>query len=118
MNLLNAASFAAMCIAASDTLKRISDRYIRSYENEQAVSDFDTACEQQDYKTANLILGNTIEAMTGYDSISTAFSILADKFPELRDQINAALLNAVTEKEKVLVINRYADRMLEIIDWE
>lgn len=114
MELLRPTSFVAAVISSENTLKCISD-IIAKYCGAESAQKFLSACHEIDYKTANQILDATVKELTGYDSVSLALSSFAEKFPQLAPSLQNQVYAALSEGDKVKVINSYSDQILDII---
>lgn len=115
MNLLEATNFTSTVAAARESLENIAV-FIEKYCNKEDAETFLSACDRNNFEMANKLLDKTIEKITGYDSVFTALSMFTEKFshsiPQLEEQVSSAL----SEKDKIIVINRYASKMHNIMD--
>ena len=114
MELLRPTSFVAAIISSENTLNRISN-IIAKYCGAESAQRFLSACHEIDYKTANQILDATVKELTGYVSASLALSSFAEKFPQLAPGLQNQVYAALSESDKVKVINSYSDQILNII---
>lgn len=112
MELLNPSVFISINICCKDQLKNIS-KLIDKYTSKG--DDFLNACEIMDDNTANQLVEETIEKMTGYDSIFTALEMFADKFPQIPG-LNEAVSSSILETDKVLAIARYSDQISKVLN--
>lgn len=115
MELLYPPSFASAVASSKESLKKIS-LIISKYCGQTQADNFLKACDNLDFSTANDILDETVKELTGFDSVSTALSIFADKFPHLSPQLNNKISSALSEQEKVKAIDKYAEQIIGIID--
>lgn len=115
MELLYPASFASSVVSSKDCLKRISI-IVSRYCGEEAAKEFLDACDSLDHKKANDILDKTVEQLTGYDSVPMALNFFARKFPQLNPGLSDGIAAAISEREKVNIIDAYQKEIMSIID--
>lgn len=115
MELLQSTTFASAVASSKEQLKKISN-IVSKYCGQVKANTFLKACDTLDFKTANAILDDTVKELTGYDSVSIAFSIFADKFPELNPDLGNKVSGALSEPDKVKAIESYRARIINIID--
>lgn len=113
--LLQPASFASAVICAEEQLKNIS-KIVLKYCGQAKADGFLKACGSVDYNTANAILDDMVEVLTGYDSVPMALSMFAEKFPGLSPELGNKVSKALSEFEKVKAIESYRTEILEIIN--
>ena len=115
MELLHPSSFASAVASSKKQLEKISD-IILKYCGQSKADRFLNACDSLDFSSANAILDETVERLTGYDSVSIALSVFAEKFPQLSPVLGNRVSNALSEIDKVKVIEEYREQILDIID--
>lgn len=113
MELLQSTSFASAVASSKEQLKRISV-IISKYCGQTKADSFLDACNNHDFSTANAILDDTIKELTGYDSVAIAFSAFVDKFPQLSPELGNKVSAALSESDKVKVIEGYRSKILNI----
>lgn len=113
--LLEPASFASSVISSEEQLKNIS-RIVLKYCGQAKADSFLIACESNDYNTANAILDDLVKVLTGYDSVPMALSLFVERFPQLSPELGDKVWKALSEFEKVKVIESYRTEILEIIN--
>lgn len=114
MELIYPATFASAVASSRDLLEKISV-IVGKYCGGNNDKIFMKACDSLDFKTANLLLDKTVEKLTGHDSVLVGLSDFVNKFqqiPELEKQVSMEF----SERGKVEVINRYSDKILDIIN--
>lgn len=97
-----------------DSLGRIS-LIVGKHLGQEKADLFLAACEELDDVTANSILDDTVKELTGFDTVSIALSLFAEKFPQLSPEIRDKVRNASSEKNKVLAIESFRDKIMEIL---
>lgn len=115
MELLQSTTFASAVASSKDQLKKISN-IVSKYCGQAKANTFFKACDTLDFKTANTILDDTVKELTGYDSVSIAFSVFSDKFPQLNPDLGNRVSSALSESDKVKAIESYRERIINIID--
>lgn len=114
MELLRATIFISIVESCNKSLKKVSE-IIAKYCGRDSAKEFLDACDKLDFTNANRILDDTVKELTGYGSVSIALSVFADKFsqdiPKLSNEVSAAW----SEADKVKVIDRYRERIWELI---
>lgn len=85
--------------------------FLTTDHNIAITSKFFEYCQNYDCENVDKMLEKAFQSFLVYDNILTGLNELADKFPEL----NIDISSAISEKEKVLLLAGYADKMLEII---
>lgn len=108
MELIHPASFASAVAAAWDDLEQIAEIVGRRC-GKTSAQEFLTACKQLDCTRANQLLDQTVEALSGYSSVSTALVMFAEKFPELNPGLSGNVSRAKTERDKVKALNSYLE---------
>jgi len=94
----------------SNKLKKMGE-FLTIDHNATISNKFFEYCQNYDCENVDKMLEKAFQSFLGYDNILTGLNELADKFPEL----NIDISSAISEKEKVLLLAEYADKMLEII---
>ena len=115
MNLLYPATFASSVACARDNLDQIAGQFVQKYCGQTAAESFRSACQNLDYHTTNQLLNQTIAAISDIDSAMIALKMFSEKFPQLPG-LHADIEHALTEQEKVKVLSRYSEQILEIIN--
>ena len=106
MELLQSTTFASAVASSKDQLKKISN-IVSKYCGQAKANTFFKACDTLD---------DTVKELTGYDSVSIAFSVFADKFPQLNPDLGNRVSSALSESDKVKAIESYRERIINIID--
>ena len=114
MELLRPITFAATVRSSRESLDRIS-LIVGKYLGQEKADMFLAACDALDDVTANNILDDTVKTLTGYDTVSIALNLFAEKFPQLSPEIQNKVRNATSEKNKVLAIESFRDEIMEIL---
>lgn len=94
----------------SNKLKKMGE-FLTTDHNIDIANKFFEYCQNYDCENVDKMLEKAFQSFLGYDNILTGLNELANKFPEL----NIDISSAVSEKEKILLLAGYADKMLEII---
>ena len=115
MELLPPAIFASSVASSKESLKKISGIILKYCGNDVAQK-FQNACDSLDFDTANRILDETVEELTGIGSVSLALSSFVDKFPNLNPKLSDEVSSASSEAEKVKAIDRYFEDISNTID--
>lgn len=115
MELIQPTSFVSAVVSSKEQLKKIS-AIISKYCGQSKATSFLDACNGYDFLTANSILDDTVKELTGYDSVSIALSVFAEKFPQLSPDFSNKMSNALSEPDKVKVIDGYRSQIIDIID--
>lgn len=115
MELLESTSFASAVASSKEQLIKISN-IVSRYCGQTKADNFITACDTLDFTTANTILDETVKEISGYDSVSIALSVFADKFPQLSPDLSNKVSSALSESDKVRAIDSYRLKIVNIID--
>jgi DNA-directed RNA polymerase subunit F len=114
MELLQPTNFASAVASSKEQFKKISE-IISKYCGQAEADRFLDACNRYDFLTANAILDDTVKELTGYDSVSIAFSAFVDKFPQLSPELDDKVSEALSESDKLKAIESYRSKILNLM---
>lgn len=114
MAIFSHSSFTVIVSYCKDELENVS-KYIGKYLGEGSKRNFIAACSNYDCSEMNRNVEQLFCKMTGMTNSKESLNRFAEKFSEeiqeLEDVFDTSL-----EEEKILILDRYSDRMLEIIE--
>ena len=113
--LLPSVIFDAIVACSGDSLQRIA-AIISKYCGSAKAESFSEACEKLDFDTANSILDETVNVLTGEKSVSYALTLFAKKFTELSPELGHKVAESRSAADKVKIIHSYRDRIMPVID--
>ena len=118
MELLHPACFASIVASSKPMLENISNKFIKKYLGESVSKQFIEACDKLDSDSANEILDKLVFELSDTSSniVSICLSVLAHKFSDLIPALDDGMTKALSERDKVEIIAKYAPQMLSIID--
>lgn len=113
--ILQSTNFASAVASSKNQFTKISN-IVSKYCGQKKAEQFLKACDNLDFKVANMILDDAVKELTGYDSVVIALSVFADKFPQLGPALSNEISSALSESDKVKVIDGYRLKIINIID--
>lgn len=118
MELLHPACFKSIVASSKPMLENISNKFIKKYLGESTSKQFIEACDKLDSNSANEILDKLVFELsdTSGDIVSICLSVLAHKFSDLIPALDDGMTKALSERDEVQMIAKYAPQMLSIID--
>ena len=118
MQLLQPTCFASIVGSSKPMLENISNKFIKKYLGESTSKQFIEACNDSDFNSANEILDKLVFELSDTSSniVSICLSVLAHKFSDLIPVLDDGMTKALSERDKVEIIAKYAPQMLSIID--
>ncbi len=114
MELINPITFASSVVSAMPVFENLAD-IVGKYCGEGLKTEFMVACKNIDFEKANTILDKTVKEITGYDNVSDALSLFADKFNGI-EGLKGKMSECVSERDKVKAIVSYANKINDIIE--
>ncbi len=115
MELLPPTSFPSSVASSKEQLNKIAS-IVAKYCGQAKADEFINACYALDFEVANTILDDTVNVLTGFDSVSIALNAFVEKFPQLSPDLSNKVSVAMSEVDKVKVIDSYRLEIMSIID--